>query len=166
MAELIDIIISVILAIATGLAALAAFLSWNASNQHLKTIVRPVILVYPSEQRHRVHLADQHELDPNQIHIPGIRVDNVGLGPAIRGIIYLVQGQTEIAILELNERYTFQRIPAGQPFFYPSHDSPTLQNHLTATTTSIRIRVVYYDVLGNRYTFPSEAYGYSEEIRF
>lgn len=162
----VEIIISILLAVATGFAALAALLSWTASKEHTKTLVRPHILVYPSEMRHRVALAQTGELLGQQVKIPGIRVNNVGLGPAIRGIIYLVEGQKEVPIKESEEQYSFYRIPPGQDFFFPSRDSPILQNYLTESTESIRIRVVYYDVLGNRYTFPTDSEGYSEVIRF
>ena len=86
---------SVLLIIAAGSAAIAAFLSWRSSKEHTRTVIMPQLMACSSDLRHRTNLAHGNELDGRHARIPGIRVHNVGIGPAVKGIIYLCHKEKE-----------------------------------------------------------------------
>ena len=86
--------------------------------------------------------------------IPGIRVHNVGIGPAVKGIIYLCHKEKEERVVEPNEQYTFYGIPSGRSFYFPSNDAPELEKYLKPDTNSLLIRIVHYDLHGNEYHLP------------
>ena len=145
---------SVLLIIAAGSAAIAAFLSWRASKEHTWTVIMPHLMVYSSDLRHRTNLAHANELNGRHTKIPGIRVHNVGIGPAVKGIIYLCHKEKEERVVEPNEQYTFYGIPSGRSFYFPSNDAPELEKYLKPDTNSLLIRIVHYDLHGNEYHLP------------
>ena len=141
------LIIQIFAAVSAAISALAAVLIWRGNILSRRALVQPRIFVHGSTRDARERLAGRaHGLNANQIDIPGIFVENIGRGPAVRGTIYVIDSRGQRRhIIEPHDEFSFLRIPEGQVYHYPSHDSPQLENYVRGQT-SIRIQVEYFDI--------------------
>jgi len=157
------LILQIIAVASAAASAISAFLILRgnrltrmAIEQWSKTLVQPRIFVHGSTRAARQRIGTgEGRLATNQIDIPRIFVENIGFGPAVRGIVYVIDHQgNKIPIRGPNENYTFLRIPQGSVYHYPSNDSPELEPHIRGQTR-IRIQVQYFDIKDNEYWLPS-----------
>ncbi len=147
MVEFETLAVQIFAALSAFFSAVAAFLIRRTNIQSRRAMVQPRIFVYGSLSDARQRLANrEHGLTPNQVAMGGIFVENIGRGPAVKGIIYVIDHQNnKIPIRVPNEEYSFLRIPEGNVYHYPSRDSPQLENYVRGQTR-IRIQVHYYDI--------------------
>ncbi len=160
----IQIAISIVSAASAAFSATAAFLifkgnklSRRAMEQWSRTLVQPRIFIHGSARDEREFIGrGPHKLLPAQITKPGIILENLGQGPALRGTLYVIDHLGErIPIRRIGTNHTFLRIPAGQVYHYPSYDSPEIEQYLSGQTR-IRLQIEYFDINGVKYSLPLE----------
>jgi len=145
----------------SALAALLIYkgnkMSRKAMEQWSRTLVQPRIFIHGSTKDEREAIGrGPHKLVPTQITKPGILVENLGQGPALKGTLYVIDHQgVKIPIRKVGTNYTFLRIPAGQQYHFPSYDSPEIDQYVTGQS-KIRLQVEYFDINGVRYLLPAE----------
>jgi len=136
-APIAQIIAAVGILIAAGLAWRSSRQTTEAMKKWSETMILPRILVRPTSRKEREILKSKYAVGVI-IDSPGIRVENVGLGPAIKGKIWvkLRNGEKEQLLDETElmrvgeEKYTFLRIPQGVSYYYPSSTAPNLKDIL------------------------------------
>jgi hypothetical protein len=142
------------------LLVLATTMSWRSGKELNRTMIRPRIFVRGSTRVEREEAYLRGQLEKSQVELPGIHLENIGLGPAIRGDITLIEEDgTKVPIKE-GKRHSFDRIPPGWVYLYPSHFCPELGNHLMTKTSrhrqKLRLRVRYYDLQDTSYELRKE----------
>jgi hypothetical protein len=164
MIELMDltIIFQIIAALSAMASAICAFLIYKGNQlsrktmeEWSKTLVQPRIFLRPSSIAQRQRLAiGLGGITNEQIFIPGIFIENIGLGPAVKGVIYVIDHENnKIPLRSLHSNYSFLRIPAGSVYHYPSNDSPEVEQYIR-NQNKIRIQVDYFDIKDNLYHIP------------
>lgn len=148
----VTLIVSSIAAVAALSSAISAFLIYRGNILARRILIQPRIFVHGSARDEREQLSVRpHRLAANQIDMGGIFVENIGRGPAVKGIIYVIDSQgNKIPIKAPDEEYSFLRIPEGQRYHFPSYDSPQLETYVR-NQRRIRIQVLYFDINDVKY---------------
>lgn len=125
------------------------------------TLVRPRIMVRPTRLRERVAWAKRGSRIQGVIRSSGIRVENVGSGPAINGDVYVViNGGRRVRLEDETEvGRTFNRIAQGSVSLYPSDDSKNLEKIIKDNfegKDEMRIQVEYFDINDKKYSLTDD----------
>ncbi|MEE9282685.1 MAG: hypothetical protein V3U49_01265 [Nitrososphaerales archaeon] len=152
MVTVIDIVNLWGIILASSLIAIATILLWRATHNMAEYSIRPRMVIRPSYQRERLELIRRRALNPNQLSVTGIRIENVGMGSAVNGDIWLKHGNEKIHIKEENENHSWLRIPVNWQYFYPSQDSPKLAEYLPSDEVELEIK--YQDINGGIHELP------------
>jgi len=145
---------SILLFIATLFVAIATYYVFRATKEMAHNIVRPFLVARASTPDERREHFTQHNFPGyneqelrSYIEKRGITVENVGLGPAVNGIVrVMIDGKTM--------RSTFFRIYRSEPnglfrYFYPSPTSPQIQ--IPEDAHEISVEAQYYDIAEKHY---------------
>ncbi len=154
--------VSAVSAVGSAIAAFLIYrgnkLSRTAMEEWSKTLVQPKIFVYGSTRgarKERIGVGEGR-LTETQLEIGGIFVENIGLGPAVKGVVYVLDQQgNRIPVKKLDEKYTFRRIAPGYWNHFPSYDSPEMEQYVRGRR-KIRLQMSYFDIKGNPYRLQAD----------
>jgi len=141
--------------IGTALIAFATFLLWAATGTMADNVIRPKLGCIQSSREER--LANKRAVGTKLLERRGIRVENVGVGPAINGKLYRLKKQdirllTKVFGIRKNKKEFiggFKRLPSSRaeamwPYLYPSRNFEQLQ--IPGDEKEIDLRIDYFDI--------------------
>ncbi len=150
-----EILYQIPLIVATGLVAVATYLVFRATKEMAHNIIRPFLIVRPSTPHEREeYFLCRNFPDGSQperwefINKKGIILENVGLGPAVKGKVTVrVDGRS------MSE--TFGRLYRSEAdgefrYFYPSPSSRNIE--IPEDVHEISVGMQYYDIAEKYYS--------------